>query len=670
MESHPYKRRRTRVVYVGDVPVGGDHPIAVQSMTTTDTADTESTVDQIVRLVEAGCDIVRVTTQTVSIAANVANIKKALAKRGIRVPIVADVHFSPESAMAAAETTDKVRINPGNYADRKKFAVLEYSDEEYAAELSRIEERFTPLVLKCKERGVSMRIGTNHGSLSDRIMNRYGDTALGMVESALEFVRICEANEYYDLILSMKASNTLVMIQAYRHLAKRMAELGMDYPFHLGVTEAGNADEGRIKSAIGIGGLLDDGIGDTIRVSLTEDPVAEVPAGQLIAAKYEELCRKELIATSKENLELWSREDSPPVRDYERRKTDPISAGSVRIGGTELVRVGLCLNGHQDLVSGVALHVDDGNSQDDRPLELAIVDAKTVERMASQLEREQNGSHSPAFLLRLPINAEPQTKIDPKMDGVWVETHGSPESIGSAIEGLRDVNPDGLIVLELVSSGAPRPDQVTQFVHSLRNLAGNRMCVSLSAEFGMPDYRLFVRKLDDAGLAVPVILTARGDTRDDLVYQASARLGSLLCDGIGDAVAIDSPIPAQEALSVAYDILQGSRVRSTKTEFIACPSCGRTLFDLETTTDRIKAKTGHLKGVKIAIMGCIVNGLGEMADADFGYVGWGLGKINLFVGKECVERAISEEIADERLVELIKTHGMWVDPPGKSEDAS
>ena len=525
----PYAgRRRTREVMVGNMGVGGDNPIRVQSMTTTLTKDVEATVAQSIRLVEAGCEIVRVTTPTVQDAKALGAARAKLRAKGIDVPLVADIHFSPAAAMEAAEHAEKVRVNPGNFADSRQFRVRDYSDEEYAAELLRIEERFTPLVLKCKERGVAMRIGTNHGSLSDRIMNRFGDTPEGMCESALEFVRICRKHDYHQLILSMKASNPKVMVAAYRLLAQRMDDEGMDYPFHLGVTEAGNGEDARIKSAIGIGGLLADGIGDTIRVSLAEEPENEVPVAFEIARRIQPV-------------------GLPPVPDF----SDPQGeGGQVRVHGGWVRRP-------TDQMGGV-------------------------------------GGHSTIAV----IGPGPRADFAQAPEGALVAS--------------------GATAAEIIARG--------------RELAA-----------GPGDAPIHLR-MESADL-----------------IEASVGLGSLLCDGIGDSVEIAGGVPEQ-AEELAFNILQASGARLSRTDYVACPGCGRTLFDLESTTNRIKAKTAHLPGVRLAVMGCIVNGPGEMADADFGYVGSAPGKVNLYVGKEQVARGIPTEEADERLIELIKSEGRWVEP--------
>ena len=534
-----YQRRKSREVQIGNVAVGGTQPIRVQSMTTTRTQDVDGTLAQTIRLVEAGCEIVRITAPTTADAKAIGEVKRRLRAQGITVPLVADIHFSPAAAMEAAEHVDKVRVNPGNFADQKFFRVREYTDEDYAAEIARIEERFAPLVLKCKERGVSMRIGSNHGSLSDRIMNRYGDTPAGMVESALEFVRIARTHDYHDLVLSMKASNPKVMIQAYRLLVARMDEEGLEpYPLHLGVTEAGLGEDGRIKSAVGIGALLDDGLGDTVRVSLTEEPEAEVPVAQRLVAPYNQGLRAARALTEvSEKVDPYS---------YARRVSTPVDVGGLAVGSGETVAV-----------------------------------------------------------------------VDP------------PEEALTAAPDL-----SGVATLD---NNVPWYDAVRAY----RSLAA--------------------RETDR-----PIHLQLAVDGDDlEVLLRASTVLGSLLCDGIGDSVGLSAPMPDEDRSRLLFNILQGAGVRVTKTEFVSCPSCGRTLFDLQSTTERIATQTKHLKGVKIAIMGCVVNGPGEMADADFGYVGGSPGHVNLYVGKEVVEKAVPEAQADERLVALIRRQGKWVDPQEK-----
>ncbi len=539
------QRRLTREVKVGPIGVGGSNPIRIQTMLTSDTMDTAACVREAIPLLEAGCEILRLTTPSVNDARNLKNFVAEIRKRGFNTPIVADVHFLPAAAMEAALWCEKVRINPGNYADRKKFAVREYTDDQYEQELQRLEEAFTPLVLRLKELGRALRIGTNHGSLSDRILNRYGDTPLGMVESALEFVRICRKHNYHDIILSMKSSNVKVMIQTYRLLVARLAEEGPDwnYPLHLGVTEAGEGEDGRIKSAIGIGALLEDGLGDTIRVSLTEDSLHELPVCRKLVEQASRPIRYAPVGEVVENRDPFS---------YKRRKTQPLTLHHTTVGGDNLIRV--C------------------------------------------------ASHNDGDLL---------AEISPR----------APE--------ILEVNPLAMPDLR----GQPTRLLTVRDDTPLEPIAAYRLLAARA-----PGWPILLR-----------------DRSGDLIA-TSTNLGSLLCDGIGDAIEVAGPI------RLAYNILQAAGCRSFKAEFIACPSCGRTQFDLQTVTARIKARTSHLKGVKIAVMGCIVNGPGEMADADFGYVGTAPGRVSLWVGKQQVKAHIPEDRAVDELVALIKEHGKWIEP--------
>jgi (E)-4-hydroxy-3-methylbut-2-enyl-diphosphate synthase len=577
-----YERRQTREVVVGDpahggVIIGGRHPVVRQSMLTCDTMDTAECVKQTLELVAVGCQIVRITAPTVKDAANLANIVADLRARGCAVPIVADIHFKPEAAMEAANWVEMVRINPGNYADSKKFAIKEYTDDQYDAELRRIEERFTPLVLKLKELGRALRIGTNHGSLSDRIMNRFGDTPLGMVESALEFARIARTNGFHNFKFSMKSSNPKVMIECYRLLVARLNELGPDwnYPVHLGVTEAGEGEDGRIKSAIGIGSLLCDGIGETIRVSLTEDSPREIEVCTDLLAQIPELTNSAFrIPHSAFSFDPFH---------YERRETPEIELNEqVKCGGEQLIRV--------------------------------VVTRATFDKVAP--------------------------KIRPKDDV-------KPEAV------YEDLN-----VLEV----DPTEDFTVNCSTQLITVKDGVRLPAITA------FRLLALKLKQLGSSNPIML------KDLLVFpgtplepkiallRASVVIGSLLADGIGDAILVRGEAGGGQSLRLAYNILQAAGSRSFKTDYVACPSCGRTLFNLQTVTARIKARTEHLKGVKIAIMGCIVNGPGEMADADFGYVGGAPNKINLYVGKTPIKFNIPEAEAVERLVDLIREHGKWVEP--------
>ncbi len=574
-----YTRRKTREVTVGRVGIGGENPIRVQSMITSDTRDTPACVKEVLDLDAAGCEIVRITAQTKVYAANLENIVREVRAAGCGVPIVADIHFKPDAAMEAAKWVEKVRVNPGNYADKKKFEIREYSDSQYAEELERIREEFVPLVRLCKDLGRAMRIGTNHGSLSDRIMNRFGDTPNGMVESALEFARLAREENYHNFVFSMKASNPKVMIEAYRLLVARLDAEGADwnYPIHLGVTEAGDGEDGRIKSAIGIGSLLSDGIGDTIRVSLTEDAIHEIPVAQALAEPF--------------NLR-----DHAPIQDrvlhatydpfsYERRKSDVLSVEGLELGGDRTVRVFTTQENWNALAHKIA------KMGDFKP-EIAVEKSGVV-------------------------------AIDPRDTTAVAELNHSPVAkLVTVADGL-DLEP----------------------IHAFRQLA-------------------FVI---DARHPILLKDTLHPPTGETVFLQAllpAARvIGSLLCDGIGDAILVRGETAPGQSLRLAYNILQAAGTRIFKTDYVACPSCGRTLFNLQSTTQKIRAATGHLKGVRIAVMGCIVNGPGEMADADFGYVGGAPGKINLYVGKTAVKFNIPEGEAVERLIDLIQEHGKWIDAP-------
>ena len=674
-----YHRRQTRIVNVGDVPIGGDHPIRLQSMTISDTMDTDAAVAETIQLVDAGCELVRLTAPSLNEAENLRHIKAALNRRGVRVPLIADIHFTPNAALKAAEYVEKVRINPGNYADKKRFAEREYSDSEYEAELERIEQRFRPLVLKLKHYGVAMRIGTNHGSLSDRIMNRFGDTPQGMVESALEFVRICQRYDYHDIILSMKASNPLVMIQAYRLLAARMDEEGMDYPFHLGVTEAGDGVDGRVKSAIGIGALLEDGIGDTIRVSLTEDAVHELPAAHAIAAPY---IGRQACVEAGENT---GPEERRNPYGYDRRFSHEVGLGGLAVGGGQPVRVELATTVPVTDIEATLAQIEtltEPAQSNDPVCEIVRLRAATPDELRALTdldERLQQSLLEPLLSLEVPLSiladvpplvglvkivTAPPTDDDSttwdqqvrralmwsQQSGTALEWRLSPSSTPPFIRNLHGSTLAGLAhtagrLAELAALFQPCP-----------------VVFSLDLPEPLPAYRYLAAHLDAQGAVCPLHLkTTALHGNDDLIYRAAIQLGALLCDGFGDSIQIDSDAAPAEAVHLSYTILQAARLRMSKTEFISCPSCGRTLFNLQTTTERIKSRMSHLKDVKIAIMGCIVNGPGEMADADFGYVGSGPGKISLYVGKECVERNIPSQHAEERLIQLIKDHGKWVD---------
>lgn len=591
-------RRKTRTVYVGNIPVGSEHPIRVQSMTTSDTRDAEKTIEQIIRLADAGCEIARVTVQGIKEAESCEAIKNGLVKRGYNIPLVADIHFFPPAALRVADFVDKIRINPGNFADKRaQFRVIEYDDATYAQELEKIEEKFAPLLEKCKRLKRAMRIGVNHGSLSDRIMNRYGDTPAGMIESALEFTRIARKYDYHDLIFSMKSSNPLVMIEAYRLLAIEMEKLGWDYPFHLGVTEAGEGEDGRIKSAIGIGSLLLDGIGDTIRVSLTEDPWYEI-----------EPCKK-LVSLADRKRTKGDLHPFPP-REVSYKNLSFFKNGTVAIHLTDEEQ------NDADLFKKLGFDVVLGqpaikNTSIDMIIVDRVVNRDKLKKLAEIGVSVLSYSADPEFI---PILDNKRALFSHRFPLV-VETDGE----------IPQVKPD-LIILK------PKREFV-------------------------PEARAFFKALKGD---TPVILAHAGDKSP--VISISAEIGSLFCDNRGEGVMIDAALPLEDRVRLSFNLLQASRKRITKTDFISCPSCGRTLFDLQTVTKKIRDRTAHLAGVKIAIMGCIVNGPGEMADADFGYVGSKPGKIDLYVGKSCVEKDIEFDNAVDKLVDLIKTHNRWVEP--------
>jgi len=646
-----YRRRRTREVMVGNVGVGGDNPIRVQSMATTDTLNIEATFLQSVKMIEAGCEIVRITAPTVADAQAIGKIKEKLVTAGFNQPIVADIHFSPNAADAAADFCEKIRINPGNFVDGKRFAVKEYTDQQYAAEIARIEGRFTPLVLKLKRLKRACRIGTNHGSLSDRIMNRYGDSALGMVESALEFARIAEKNGYYDLIFSMKSSNPKVMIAAYRLLTQRLDDMGMNYPLHLGVTEAGDGEDGRIKSAIGIGSLLEDGIGDTIRVSLTEDPEREVPVCQVLAKPFHARAQEPARAESKKPVYHCA-----DFYSYKRRKADYFPVGPFVTGGLDLVRVVTKVPKIMTADAILDLHevlLGRASGADLEILEFPVTDTESLERLRDIRAKLATETSRLAYLARVdgPLSLALEAV---KIADMTCWANPSERDYGTYLDAIKNTGMVNLVEAETADLArkyeAASLYKVVPTMLSLRGTDSGKL---------IREYRALAAT---AGSSPILIRAPREATPDEQVMRASTLIGGLLCDGVGDAVALDADLPFERGLSLLYNVLQGAGVRITKTEFVSCPSCGRTLFDLQATTERIKARTGHLKGVKIAIMGCIVNGPGEMADADFGYVGGAPDSINLYVGKECVQKGIPFAKSDDALVELIKKHGKWVEP--------
>ena len=660
-------RRVTREVMVGDVGVGGANPVRVQSMTTTDTMDTTATASQCEALAEAGCEIVRITAPSLREAANLEAIAAALRDRGVRVPLVADIHFTPNAALVAVEHVEKVRVNPGNYADKKKFEVRDYDDSQWIEEVERVALRFRPLVRRCKELGRSMRIGTNHGSLADRILNRFGDTPRGMVESALEFLDVCEDEGFYDLVFSMKSSNTQVAIQAYRMLVARLearAPGEPGYPFHVGVTEAGDGDDGRIKSAIGIGSLLTDGIGDTIRVSLTEHPVREVP----VAAALVRACAVPVgAAAATQTLAQGARFVDDPYA-HRRRTTRSSGAPGRELGADYPVRVELELGpapadpkrAAMELLASLATTPD---------VECEGVTVDVLDPHAASLLRPFADALLEAGC-PLPVSARAEASFSPLCA----------EDVSRLVVGVGALIEDEELratAAAAVRTGTPvewslrgRPSEISSLLERALQVSVAEgledLLVSVDSDRPVHAARVASATLRKCGAAdVPIVLRHRRDgsqSEDEALLAASVAFGALLCDGIGDAVALAGFGDPGHALSTAYRILQGARLRTSYTEYISCPSCGRTLFDLEETTARIKQRTDHLRGVKIAVMGCIVNGPGEMADADFGYVGSGPGIVNLYVGKELVVRKVPEADADERLVELIRAHGRWSDP--------
>jgi len=632
---HQYTRRKTLRVKIGNLYIGSDYPIRVQSMTTTDTMDTDGSVAQIERMVQAGCELVRLTAPSIKEAKNLENIKAALHARGIYVPLVADIHFTPNAAEVAAKIVEKVRVNPGNYADKKKFDIIEYTDADYAEELERIREKFTPLVRICKEYGTAMRIGTNHGSLSDRIMSRYGDSPLGMVESAMEFLRICEDEGFYNIVLSMKSSNTQVMVEAYRLLVKTMNENNMMYPLHLGVTEAGDGDDGRIKSALGIGALLEDGIGDTVRVSLTEDPEFEVPVAQKLVARYSNRTAHQPI----KNIFSPSNDWNP--YDYRKRNTYEIG----NIGGTNVPRV----------VADFSLN--NNTSPSDLNEVGHIYDVKLDKWHMADLGCDYIyfGKNTINFILPNGVkgiyNATTWNLLTDKTNNFPLYTadeYLSSSMLSSAVNFIKltteEINNELIVKLSTTENVVLMLDSKNQHaVADLRNVF----------------FTLTSKQLQTPIFVVRSYVTTN---EEEFMLHASTDCGSLLVDGFGDGIMLsDSKIKQYRVNQIAFGILQAGRARITKTEYISCPSCGRTLFDLQETTAMIRKETDHLKGVKIAIMGCIVNGPGEMADADYGYVGSGVGKITLYRGKEVVKKGIEKETAVKELIGLIKEDDKWID---------
>ncbi|MBS1551170.1 MAG: (E)-4-hydroxy-3-methylbut-2-enyl-diphosphate synthase [Bacteroidetes bacterium] len=632
-----YSRYTTREVKIGNIPLGGDNPIRVQSMTTTDTMDTVATVEQSIRIIEAGSDYVRITAPSLNEAKNLENIKNELRRRGYDTPLIADIHFTPNAAEMAARIVEKVRINPGNYADRKKFEFIDYNDDAYNTELERIRNKFTPLVKICKEYGTAMRIGTNHGSLSDRIMSRFGDTPVGMVESALEFVRICEDLGFYEIVLSMKASNPKVMVEAYRLLVNKMEEEKMNYPLHLGVTEAGDGEDGRIKSAVGIGTLLEDGLGDTVRVSLTEDPEFEIPVALNLVNRYSVLrkAHTEIPAVISNPLDPF---------DFKRRDTSEVD----KIGGHN--------------VPVVVISADESIFKSHDGLkELGYY-------YSESLDKWNIGDIAPDFLFL--GNRDIQYKLPGTLRKIfeydfWKSSAAREDSfpLFNTSQYLSES-----IRSERINFLSVTIDDLNE--NLINEISKDKSCVlilSSSNEHAMAELRRVFIEIINREIRCPVIVKKIFDgkykTDDELLMLYSATdVGGLMLDGLGDGIWIDSaPSDLKTLNSVSFGILQAARTRISRTEYISCPSCGRTLFDLQITTANIRNRTDHLKGVKIAVMGCIVNGPGEMADADYGYVGSGPDKITLYKGREVMKKNISAETSVDELIELIKNNGDWTE---------
>lgn len=647
-----YLRLPTLEVKVGDILLGNFNPIRVQTMTTTDTMDTEATVAQAIRCIEAGSELVRITAPSRNEAENLLNIKKELYKRGYKIPLVADIHFTPNAAEIAARIVEKVRINPGNYVDKKKFEQIDYTDAEYLEEIDRIRERFTPLVRICKEYGTAMRIGTNHGSLSDRIMSRYGDTAIGMVESALEFLRIAESEGYYNIVLSMKSSNPQVMVHAYRLLVNHMmTELGHCYPLHLGVTEAGDGEDGRIKSAIGIGTLLEDGIGDTIRVSLTEDPEIEIPVCKNIIKRYEQGAK---VNGNNYNIPVTDGKLLSPFA-YVRRVSDEIS----NVGSK-----------HAPVIVGDLRYIETLKEED-----LTLIGYT----YNAQPDKWSIGDQACDFIL---YDAPITFPLPGSLKVISTYTHWLPnkENVqyfpifdGAAYQQM-DICRSTILNFVMVdcypADQSPNNDDALLDKICKDNTAV--VCLTTTRKNSVQAIRRKFIELREKLIDNPVIILSQNHNKDvdQMLIDYAIDTGALLLDGFGDGICLyntDSfpniSLNSRLINSISFGILQATRTRISKTEYISCPSCGRTLFDLQETTAKIRAVTNHLKGVKIAIMGCIVNGPGEMADADFGYVGSGPGKITLYRGKEVIKRSVDEKVAVDELVSLLKENNAWVERP-------
>jgi (E)-4-hydroxy-3-methylbut-2-enyl-diphosphate synthase len=636
-----YVRRKTTTVTIGDVPMGSDYPIRVQSMTTIDTMDTAGSVEQSIRMIEAGCEYIRITAPSVKEAQNLENIRKELRARGYTTPLIADIHFTPNAAELAARIVEKVRINPGNYADRKRFEFIDYTDAAYAAELERIRAKFLPLVRICKEYGTAMRIGTNHGSLSDRILSRYGDTPVGMVESALEFLRICEDEQYYNIVLSMKSSNPQVMVQAYRLLVQRLDEEGLKpYPLHLGVTEAGEAEDGRIKSALGIGTLLEDGIGDTVRVSLTEEPEREAPVAQALIDRYTKRAEMSLpipaIPTYPINPFQYTRRTTHSVANFGGQNVPRVIADFSRTPVTE----------HDDL----------------KPIGhfyLPLPDKWRMNDLGA--DYMYTGSHPAAFML--------PNGLKQILDyGVWQTATDTLNTFPllTASEYTQVETEQTTLHTRLNFVQLSLPDLSANLLGKLRDDKTVVLLVKTDNAHAMAELRRLFVELINQGITIPVIVQRSYSSvpDEDIPLYAATDVGGLLIDGLGDGIMLVQPEGGNLKVlnSLAFGILQAARTRITKTEYISCPSCGRTLFDLQETTAHIRQRTDHLKGVKIGIMGCIVNGPGEMADADYGYVGIGRDKIALYRGQQVIKKSVPADRAVDELIELIREDERWIEP--------
>jgi (E)-4-hydroxy-3-methylbut-2-enyl-diphosphate synthase len=623
-----YSRRKSIEVMIGNVPMGGDNPIRIQSMTTIDTMDTEGSVEQSIRMIESGCDYVRITAPSLKEAENLREIKKALRARGYQTPLVADIHFTPNAAELAAKIVEKVRVNPGNYADKKKFETIEYTDASYNEELQRIRNKFIPLIKICQEHGTAMRIGTNHGSLSDRIMSRFGDTPLGMVESALEFLRVCDEFDYHQIVLSMKSSNTQAMVQAYRLLVQKMESEGLKpYPLHLGVTEAGEGEDGRIKSSVGIGTLLEDGLGDTVRVSLTEEPEFEAPVAIALVNRY------------------MNRSNHLPIKSLVKSPLDPYSYH--RRQSNEVLNFG------------------------DKNVPRVIADFSR-----SNLIEIRDLKHIGHFYLPEP---DKWKMNDLGADYIYTGINPANFMLPNGLKEIIDL--ECWETLEDKKHKFPLLNKTNYKVHNgicfikldasdldfIPKLSINSEVIIILESANTHSYAAFRRffiELMNNKITLPVVLHGKYelDQGDLIQLYASTDIGGLLIDGLGDGIILSGNVATKELNNTSFGVLQAARTRMTKTEYISCPSCGRTLFDLQETTAKIRKRTDHLKGVKIGIMGCIVNGPGEMADADFGYVGSGKGKITLYKGQEVVKRGVPSENAVNELIEIIKADGCWVEP--------